>query len=1141
MKRTFLLLCAAATLHGAAAEFPLLKNTNSVNNGTEAPPLTAAEALAQMTSIPAGFKASVFASEPDIQNAVQLTWDTRGRLWVAENYTMDSDRFVEDYRDRIVILEGGDGGAKFTSRKVFASDIKNLMGFALGNGGVWVMASPNILFIPDKNADGVPDGPAEVVFDGFVSTGSNMHTSANGLEYGIDGWIYGRTGHGMLQMVAPPGTPSAQRARVHGSLFRFSPQTRVFEALSSGTVNPWGQDWDKYGEHFFDSTIVGPFWYEMPGAKFVSSSAEPNLKAYEMIDQIGNFDFRGANGARGAGGAPAPGGARGAGGGAVGGAGGGRAGAPVDVPAAGAGLAAAGPRGGAAAAAGGAPAAAGGGRGAGAGGTPTWAAGPWNNGHAMVGLMIYQGDNWPAEYRDRMYGINLFGHKTVSQILERSGSGFVAKRAPEPDLFEIPDPWFRGMDITYGPDGGVFISDWTDTGDYHNRTGENRLSGRIYKITYGDAKPSTGSNLYAMTVEQLVALNTHANEWFPRMARQEFSNRLVDGRGIGNAKQLLRDQFNRETDVARKLRSLWTLYAIGGTDEAFLLPLLKSTDEHLRVWGIRLLTESWPIDALHTTDTIAAGATGRGGGGAVYIQQRPAPVVGGPEVTPSPAVLAEFNRMAAADPSSLVRLVLSSTMQRMPYNLRPAVAAGLLSHKEDASDKNLPLMVWYALIPLGQVNPISLSSLGTKSELHSTSKYIARRLAEDIKTSPGPINELITAAISRDEGYQTDIVDGLAQGLQGQQGLTLPAAWDAFSNKVGASANAELVAKVRSLDVMLGSTRALAEAKRIALDASATPEARKTALQSLLDARAADLRQVAQQMLEVTSANAVAATALASFNDPAIGPMLVAAYPKFDAKDRPKLISALASRPAFATNLLDALAGGKIQHADVSASDARQIRSLNDATLTKRLGEVWGEVRDTPEAKLQLLATYKTELTAAPGGRGGRGGGGGGGGGRGGPGGGAAAPAAAPQGDRSAGRAVFTNTCAVCHTLFGEGGKVGPDLTGGQKRRNLDTLLAKVVDPNSELPLESRLTIAKLKDGRTVAGMVANRTASTMTLKSIGDPVTVALSDVVSTDLAPYSLMPEGLLEGLDATQRRNLVAYVMGEEQAPLPTPANP
>lgn len=1113
--RHLLLLCSVAALH--AAQFPTPVNTNTVNNGTAAPPLTAEESLALLKSVPPGFKGSVFAAEPHVQNPLQMTWDSRGRLWISENYSYESDTLVDTYNDRIVILEGADGGSKFTSRKVFADDLKRLMGFAVGHGGVWAIAPPNILFIPDRNSDGVPDGPAEIVYDGFIYTGTNMHTTANSLRFGLDGWIYGRTGHAHLHMVGPPGTPLAQRTRLHGSLYRFHPRTRVFEALMSGAVNTFGQDWDKHGEHFSVSTTVGPFWYVMPGAKLRSSSGEPNQKAYELIDQIGDFSFGGPGGGRGG----------------AAGAGGGRGGAGGDAPGV-QGLGIVFPTTGAApgpARSGAAPAA------PDAGARRSWAAGPWNNGHSVGGAMFYQGDNWPAEYRDRLYTMNLFGHKMVVQTLERSGSGYVAKRAPEPDLFEFPDPWFRGIDLNYGPDGGVFIGDWTDTGDYHNRTGSNRLSGRIFKIIYGDARPSSGSDLHSMSVEQLVALNTHANEWFPRHARLEFTNRMVDGRGIGNARQLLREQFARETDVPRKLRSLLTLYTINGVDESLLLPLLRSPEEHLRTWAIRLLAQHWPLDALHTNDVIPAGADAWRNPpvGVRFVQQRPARIVGGPEVTPSPVLVAEFTRMAAQDPSSLVRLVLASTMQRMPFDLRPAVAAGLVTHKDDATDKNLPLMVWWALIPLAEKSPSALSSLGAKSELRATRKYIARRLAEDIRTNAGPINELIVAAITRDEAYQTDIVDGLSQGLEGQRGLTLPAAWEEFSKKVGTSSNTALVAKVRNLDVLLGSPRALAEAKEIALDAAAAPEARKAALQSLLNARAPDLRQVAQQTLEVKAVNAVAATALATFNDPAIGPMLVAAYPKFDPKDRPQLIAALASRPAFASNLLNAMASGMIARADLSASDARQIRSLNDVGLTKRLAEIWGEIRDTPAAKQQLLASYKAELTAAgPGARGGRGAGGAGRGGN--------APATAVvRGDRSAGRLVFANTCAACHVLFGEGGKIGPDLTGGQKRRDLDTLLAKIVDPNSELPLESRLTIVKLKDGRTVAGVVDNRTSATMTLRSAGEPTTVSLSDVASTELAPYSLMPEGLLEGLDATQRRNLVAYLMGDEQVPLPAPSTP
>jgi putative heme-binding domain-containing protein len=715
-------------------------------------------------------------------------------------------------------------------------------------------------------------------------------------------------------------------------------------------------------------------------------------------------------------------------------------------------------------------------------------------------MMIYQGDNWPASYRDKIYLLNLFGHRTNVETIERRGSGFLATRAPEPDIFDMIDPWYRAIDITYGPDGGVFISDWTDTGDYHNRTGENRLSGRIYKITYGDAKPSSGSDMTRLSVEQLVALNTHANEWFPRQARVELSNRMMDGRGIGNARQLLRDQFVRETDVTRKLRALWSLYTIGGTDEAFLLPLLRSTDEHLRVWGIRLLSDRWPLDALRTSDE---------GASRIWTQQRPAAAVGGAEVAPSPAVLAELTRLAAQDSSSLVRLVLSSTLQRMPFAQRPAVAAGLLAHAEDATDKNLPLMVWYALIPLAESNPQGLAALGAKSELRATSKYIARRLAEDIKTGPAPIDVLLTAALTRSAEYQSDVLDGLTQGLQGQQGITKPASWDAFARVVGASTNVALAEKVRVLDVALGSAGALESARRVALDTGAAAPARRAALQSLLDARAPDLRQIAEQLVNTPSVNAVAATALATFDDPAIATMLIGAYPQFDAADRPKLLSALTSRPAFASALLEAVAAGRLPHTAISAVDAQQMRNLNDATVTRRLAEVWGNVRDTPEANKQLMARYKAELTSAQ-------------------------LAAA---NLSNGRAVFAGTCGACHTLYGDGGTVGPDLTGGERRHNLDSLLSKVTDPNSELPLTSRFTIVTLKDGRTVSGIVDNRTGTTLTLRSMTEPVTVALADIQRTALSNTSIMPPGLLESMTPVQRRDLIAYLMSNAQVPLPS----
>ena len=73
----------------------------------------------------------------------------------------------------------------------------------------------------------------------------------------------------------------------------------------------------------------------------------------------------------------------------------------------------------------------------------------------------------------------------------------------------------------------------------------------------------------------------------------------------------------------------------------------------------------------------------------------------------------------------------------------------------------------------------------------------------------------------------------------------------------------------------------------------------------------------------------------------------------------------LVSRPAFAGPLLDALAQNKISRSDLSAFHVRQIRSFNDDALSKRLAEVWGELRDTSDDKKALIAKLKTQLTPA--------------------------------------------------------------------------------------------------------------------------------------------------------------------------------
>jgi putative membrane-bound dehydrogenase-like protein len=1000
-----------------AADFPAPYNSE---NDTNATPPSAAEALARM-KLPPGFKATVFAAEPDVQNPIALAWDARGRLWVAENYTYaaKAPKFDLNLRDRVLILEDADGDGRFDSRKVFTDDLQMLTSVEVGRGGVWLMCPPRVLFIPDRNRDDIPDGPPEVVLDGFTVPSENFHNFANGLRFGPDGWLYGRCGASSPGELGVPGTPAAERVPMRGTIWRYHLRRKVVEALSSGCTNPWGHDWNEHGELFFINTVNGQLWHGIAGAHFVRPhTIDPNPRVYATIDQhADHWHFDTGQG---------------------------------------------------------------------------WSKqrdGLANNlggGHAHVGAMIYLGDNWPARYRGHLFTFNMHGLRANQEILTRAGSGYVGGHGD--DLLLTGDKWFRGMELSYGPDGGVFVLDWSDTGECHEYTGVHRTSGRIYKITHGDPIRTKAGDI---TTSSLVQLHTNANEWFSRQARLELAERAEAGREVDLVKGQLRELFEKQSDAVIKLRALWTLHAIGALDEKFLGAQLRHPNEHVRAWSIRFLTDAWPLDTV--------------------MSQRPAPISGaGESLAASAAVLKEFVRLARTDLSGLVRLTLASTLQRLPVSRRADLAVALLARKEDANDHNLPLLIWYGLIPIADTDPSTLPRLAAKCELSLTRQYIARRLGEDIEKNPGPLDDLLKLTVKKTEAFQNDILSGLSEAMRGWRRAKAPASWSLLQRNLANATNAKLRDRARELSVVFGDGRALDELRRLALDRNADLVARKSAVQTLIDNRPVDLWQICEQLLGERFLNVVAVRGLAQFDDPVIATKLATSYRSFHLTERRAVLDALVSRPAFARVLLTEVAAGRIPRADVTAFHARQIRSLNDPGLTKELAEVWGELREPAADKRQFIARLKNRLT----------------------------PATLAAADKSQGRVLYNAACASCHRLHGEGGQTGPDLTGAG-RDNLDYLLENIVDPGATVTADFRMSVADLKDGRVLNGIVAEQVPRTITLKTMTETITIERSEIESLQKSNLSLMPEGLLEALNETQMRDLLAYLMHPLPVPLPPAA--
>ena len=561
-------------------------------------------------TVPKGFRVSLFAGEPDVKQPIGFCIDDRGRLWVAEANNYPDKKAGRN--DRIVILEDTDGDGQHDKRTVFYDKLEYVSGIEVGFGGVWVMSIPNFYFIPDKNLDGVPDGPPVVLLDGFGTT-ENAHNIANGFAWGPDGWLYGTHGRTNWSLPGKPGTPTQMRERFDGGVWRYHPTRHVWEPYCDGTTNPWGIDWNEYGHAFVCNCVNPHLFHVIQGAYYEPARDRPNTRfTYERIPTIADhLHFTNTKNIRQGLGTP-----------------------EEDV----------------------------------AGG-----------GHAHSGTMIYLGDNWPDDFRGHVFMNNIHGRRINHDRLARAGSGYTAAHAP--DVLRASDPWFMGVTLAYGPDGGVFVSDWSDTGECHSTKNTRKDTGRIYKITHGQPKPWQG-DISKLGNDELVKLQGHRNDWFARHARRVLQERQA-------VPLSLRGTLHSGQAVPLRLRALWTLWVTGNLRDIELASLLADKSEHLRAWAVQLLCE---------------------------------------HKNPGAQALLEFTRMAREDTSPLVRLYLASAMQRLPLAQRAPVLKALLAHEEDAGDQNLPLMYWYAAEPVVAADNAVAVQLLAACKIPKVRQFITRRM-----------------------------------------------------------------------------------------------------------------------------------------------------------------------------------------------------------------------------------------------------------------------------------------------------------------------------------------------------------------------------------------------------------------------------
>jgi putative membrane-bound dehydrogenase-like protein len=454
---------------------------------------------------------------------------------------------------------------------------------------------------------------------------------------------------------------------------------------------------------------------------------------------------------------------------------------------------------------------------------------------------------------------------------------------------------------------------------------------------------------------------------------------------------------------------------------------------------------------------------------------------------PTGAAIDRFAQMAHDDRSAVVRLYLASALQRLEPASRWGIASELMTHGEDADDQNLPKMIWVGIEPLVKANPALALERAARSRMPLLARFIARRSLD------ADALELLVAAIGKRPATEASMLEGMRDGVEGRYDLTAPSNWAHVYDRLKRS-DPSIARLAREIAQQFGDAETTARNVDAVRSRTAPVDERRKALQTLTLQRRPQLAPILPSLVEDERFRIDAIRAMAAFDDESLGKLLLARYGTFTAAEKAEALRTFASRGRYGRLLTDALEAGAIPKGDVPPHLARQLRRI----VGTRFAEVWGPV-DQISTEERAYARYRGLLNET----------------------------ALKNANALNGRAVFQRTCGPCHTMYGDGGAIGPDLTGSN-RANLEYLLFNVLNPNGEVQDAYKMVVVTTRDGRTLSGNVIAENDRQITLRVVGrEDAVVSKAEIQSREVTAVSMMPTGLLDALTDREAIDLVAYL--------------
>jgi len=961
--------------------------------------------------VPEGFEVRLFAAEPDVVNPVAMTWDERGRLWVVElyEYPLGAPPGTKP-RDRIKILEDTDNDGRADKVTVFADGLNLATGIALGNGGVYVGQAPDLLFLQDTNHDDKADTKT-VLLTGFGL--DDRHELLNGFNWGPDGWLYMTHGVFTHSRVKIPEA-SASGVEVTAAVARYQPATKKFEVFADGTSNPWGVDFDRYGNAFVSACVIDHLFHMAPGGIYVRQGGTPaNPYAYELLPSIVDHKHHMA---------------------------------------------------------------------------------------AYCGICIYQGDQFPEEFRGHVFMGNIHQNAINHDRLIPNGSSF--KAVEEKDFLTTSDGWFRPISEQVGPDGALWIGDWYDKYPcYQNAQadpeGVDREHGRIWRVLYTGknpgkkmpSRPDVKMDLAKASPSDLVKLLERPNIWQRRTAQRLLSERSE----IGSAKRALQNLVTHGKTLESQLAAKWVLHS---TD---LLPTFVDIESHsqtpaARAWSARFAGERLR-ELSARRDSI----------GVSYAQ----------------SAFAGLEKRAS-DPDPSVRLAVATAVRQFvagsltvdtdtPSEPRiGGILSALIKSSADAKDPLLPFMIWMAGEPTFAKNPQGglkwLAENGPETMPLSgiLSRKAMRRICDmqDAAKLDLAVDFLLQIA-AKNSDLVLSAIDGLIEGQKAKPLVPNTDTKELFA-KLTVNSDIRLQNRARELGTLWGNASSIQATIAAVNDSNLSTEERAKAIEAVKTLKNEASSDALLKLVNGNNPESLVIQgmrALGQIGGDSVADDFLRSWTKFSNTTKSAAADVLVSRRRWAIALLSALESKTISRQQLPLTAIRSLGESKDDFIRQRATQVIGRIRPA-DADKQKIIEQKKKLILSGG------------------------PA-----DLQAGHEIAKKTCFVCHKLYGEGAEVGPDLTG-VGRSSLDALLANVIDPNQVVGKGYENVQVETKDGRSVSGRLVEETDSQIKLLSSGPKEeVVAKSDIASRRVSELSVMPEGLEQMPDA-DFRNLISYILHPPQ---------